>query len=83
MDEDTLADLKQFITGTISQQTAQLRDDIRSDLASVDSKLNGLVQDLSNLSEQVAEAIDSSNEATEAQLKNHETHITSLEQKAA
>lgn len=72
MNDDAIQDLKQFITTTISQQTAA----ITAHLDKVERKVD-------DLSQSVAQAIDTSNEADNAQLKDHEQRITLLEQKAA
>ncbi len=76
MNEDTINDLKQFITTTVSQQTSDIRDDIEK----LDNKLSGKIDDLSA---SVAEAMDNTNEAVDTQLKDHEARIGRLEQKAA
>ena len=76
MNEDTINDLKQFITTTVSQQTSDIRDDIEK----LDNKLSGKIYDLSA---SVAEAMDNTNEAVDTQLKDHEARIGRLEQKAA
>ena len=91
MDEDAVADLKQFITGLMSQQLAALRDELRKDIERVESKLTNqilrveskLEKKIDNLSAAVAEAIDSSNEETASQIKNHERRIVKLERKLA
>lgn len=87
MDEDMIADLKQFITGVMAQQLANLRDELKQDILRVERKLERvegkLEKKIDDLSVAVAEAIDSSNEATTAQLKNHERRIVRLERKAA
>ncbi|MDQ2973229.1 MAG: hypothetical protein M3Q79_01980 [bacterium] len=78
MNDDAIQDLKQFISATISQQTVNLAT--KDDIASLDKKLSSKIEDLSN---SVAEALESTNEATDSQLKSHDTRITRLEQKAA
>lgn len=83
MNDDTIQDLKQFITATVSQQVSDVRSDIsdiRSDIAKLDIKLTTKIDDLS---QSVAEALENSNQATDAQLKVHEQRIARLEQKAA
>lgn len=87
-DEDTITDLKQFITITVSQQATGLREDIvndiRGDIKTVIKKLDvKLSKKIDDLSGAVAEAIDASNEATDSQLKGHEQRIGKLEQKVA
>lgn len=68
MDEEIINDLKQFITVTISQQTSDLRGDIKQ----LDSKID-------DLSSSVAAALSDSNEEVDKQLKDHETRITKIE----
>jgi uncharacterized coiled-coil protein SlyX len=76
MDENTIADFKQFMTATISQQVA----DIKEDISRLDKKLTKKMNTLSN---SVAEALDASNEVITMQLKDHERRITKLEHRAA
>ena len=78
MNDDTIADLKQFITATISQQTFGLAT--KEDITNLDKNLSSKIDDLSN---SVAEALESSNGATEEQLRDHDLRITKLEHKAA
>lgn len=79
MNDDTISDLKQFISATVSQEVAGLRSDIGSDIKNLDDKISTKIDDLS-LS--VSDAIDVSNETTDTQLKDHEKRITRLEHKA-
>lgn len=65
-------DLKQFITVTVSQQIA----DVRNDIKKMDNKLSSKIDDLSA---SVAEAMTTSNEEVDSQLKGHETCISKLE----
>jgi len=90
MDEDTVADLKQFIASLIVQQTADLRQDIRrldEGLTALNGRVNILDKDLNkkidDLSAAVAEALDNSNELYSTQLKNYERRIVRLEKKIA
>jgi uncharacterized coiled-coil protein SlyX len=76
MNDDTIQDLKQFIAATVSQQTS----DIRTEIKQLDEKLSNKIDDLSN---SVGEALDKSNEAAELQLNDHEQRIIKLEQKIA
>lgn len=79
MNDDVIADLKQFIAVTISQQTDGLRESIER----LDKKVDGIDRKIDDLSAAVAEAIDTTNEATEKQLKDHERRIVRLEHKTA
>jgi cell division septum initiation protein DivIVA len=75
MNEDVINDLKQFIDVTVSQQISEVRDDIKQ----LDKKLSAKIDDLS---ESVAEALTTSNEDVDGQLKDHETRIITLEAKS-
>ena len=84
MNDDTINDLKQFISATVSQETSQLRQDIRQDIRhdiryeidKLDIKLSKKIDDLSQF---VAEAMDNQSDATQTQLDDHEKRITKLE----
>lgn len=85
MNDDAIQDLKQFIAATVTQQTSDLasKDDIaklKEDIVDLDNKLSAKIDDLSN---SVAEALESSNEVVEEQLIYHNLRVTKLEQKAA
>lgn len=80
MDEDTLIDLKQFITATISQQLASQNQELDVKFNNLENKLS---KKIDSLSDQVAQSLDQSNDTTDEQLRNHDTRITLLEQKAA
>lgn len=68
MTEEIVTDLKQFITATVSQQTTELGQ-----------RIDNLEHKVDSLTGFVIEAIDTSNEETGKQLKNHERRITKLE----
>lgn len=84
MNEDQIADLKQFISATISQQIslhlAEQTDTLRGDMTTLEQRLGKRID---NLSAFVAEALDAANDQNEATLKDHEHRITRLEHKAA
>lgn len=80
MNEDTIADLKQFIATTVAQQTVAITNDIGKEIKNLDDRLSTKIDDLSR---SVAEALDVSNEATDQQVKDHDQRIMRLEQKAA
>jgi len=86
MNDDTIQDLKQFISATVSQQT----DDLKQDISGIKQDISGLKQDIAkldtkvdSLSAFVTEAIDNFDESTQIELKNHNKRITRLEQKTA
>ena len=74
MNDEIINDFKQFVTATVSQQTSDIHDDIEK----LDTKLSNKIDDLST---SVAEALNSTNDATDTQLKDHERRIGLLEQK--
>lgn len=74
MNDDTINDLKQFIATTISQQTSDLAT--KEDIQRIEDKID-------NLSSSVAEAIEATNEVSEAVVNDHEQRIVKLEQKTA
>ena len=74
MNDDTIADLKQFIAGLLAQQTSELRVEFHAEIAQTNKKID-------NLSAAVAEALDNANEITEKHLKNHERRIVRPERK--
>ena len=51
MSEDTVVDLKQFITGLITRQTS----DIRQDITRLDMRVDGLAQDVTGLRQNVVD----------------------------
>lgn len=77
MDEDTINDLKQFITATVSQATSDMatKDDVAS-----------TKDDIANLSSQVTDLglkIDTIVETFNDNLNDHENRITKLENQTA
>lgn len=83
MGEDTLADLKQFTAATVSQQLTSsstdlkqeihsLRDELKQDIKQLDKKID-------DLSDSVAEAMKTGNDAVDTQLKDHEVRLTKPE----
>jgi LPS O-antigen subunit length determinant protein (WzzB/FepE family) len=87
MNEDVVADLKQFIAATVSQQSAGLRADLQVDLQKLEDKIQRLDDKLTakidDLSASVAEALDIQAESTSSQFDDHEHRITRLEAKTA
>lgn len=96
MNDDVIANLKQFIAGAITQQTSDLRQDIsgiKEDITSIKEDIVGIKTDLRALDQKVddgfaaiaeiLEDIHSGHDAHEAQIKDHAARIMRLEQKAA
>jgi len=91
MNDDVIADLKQFISTTVSQQGQQLEDRLTARIDAVDEKLSTridsveekLTQRIDDLTAFVTEALDTANETAGEQLRNHERRITKLEQATA
>ena len=70
MNDDLVADLKQFISGEMRHYT----DDLRAEISRVELKID-------DLSAAVAEALDTSNEYQEVRVGKLEQRLTRLEQK--
>jgi len=91
MNIDVLQDLKQFISATILQQAVELRGDITSDLREdINSQHNdmrkmnkGLNDKIDDFSQSIADTMDTNNESSEADVKDHEKRVAILEHKAA
>ena len=81
MDEDTLQDLKQFITGTISQQLALQTGEIKQEIRDLDKKLSERIDDLDTKLDTIANTIGAEIEEDNKKLENNENRITRLEQK--
>ena len=80
MDDDVIADLKQFIAATVSQQLELFSGEIRGEIRQLDEKLTAKIDDLSS---SVGEAINTTNESADSKLEDHEKRIKKLEQKTA
>ncbi|OGL31015.1 hypothetical protein A3D14_01880 [Candidatus Saccharibacteria bacterium RIFCSPHIGHO2_02_FULL_47_12] len=83
MDEDTIADLKQFITATISQQMANVaaKEDLehlakKKDLERVEKKIDDIQTAVQHSAINYTSAVDE-------QVQDHEKRLTKLEQKTA
>ena len=86
MNDEVVEDLKQFIAATVSQHVSEVvgrLDKVDGRLDKVDGRLDRVERKIDDLSGYVAEALESSNEATDMQFKDHDKHMTRLEQKAA
>lgn len=85
MNDDTIADLKQFIATTVRQEMSGLAT--KDELAGLEDRLNAKVDGLSakidDLQASVAAALDATNDEVDKQLQDHEARITRLEHKAA
>lgn len=62
MNEDTIDDLKQSITATVSQQTQELKNEIKNEVSESEIRLTKKIDDLSA---SVADALDTSNSTTQ------------------
>lgn len=99
MNEDVIADLKQFITTTVRQETASLAT--KDDLARLDvkidgveqrltAKIDGLEQRLGGLEKKVdqiqaaiGEAMSNETERVDTRLDDHDRRLRRLEHRAA
>jgi hypothetical protein len=76
--EETIADLKQFISVTITQRTSHLAT--KDDIARLERKIDDKAEEIL---EAIGETMTTSTEATDAQLADHEQRLTRFEAKAA
>ena len=72
MNDEMIADLKQFIAVTMRQEIAPLND-----------KFDKLSVKVDELQASVAEALDTTNDDVDEQLKDHDSRLTRLEHKTA
>ncbi len=88
MNDDQIADLKQFIATTISQQTAHLatKDELanlatKEDLKSLATKedLARVERKIDDIQAAIGEAISDSNESADAQITDLKQRVTTLE----
>jgi F0F1-type ATP synthase membrane subunit b/b' len=83
MDKDQLDDLKEYMARILDQQTYDLREEVAELRKDTENGFNRLDQKIDDLSDSVAQALDTSNDETAKQLKNHESRITKLENASA
>ncbi len=88
--EELLQDLKQFIANTVSQQLSLQTNDLREDISNLKTGLEKLGQKIDDVEAKLTQKIDDVEakvdtilETTGAQLVDHETRISSLEQATA
>jgi hypothetical protein len=72
MNDDTIADLKQFIAATVSQEVAR----VNSRMDKLEQNLNNKIDDLGA---GIGDAIEELTAHVETRLDNHETRISKLE----
>ena len=73
MNDDQLDDLKQFITATVSQATADMAT--KDDISSIENKLD-------NIQSAIGDAISTSNEIFDEKIDDHDRRISTLELKS-
>jgi hypothetical protein len=79
MDETTLSDLKQFIAATVSQQTADIKQDIKRLDEKIDTKIDALDSKLSNkIDERTEEILAAVGESTETRFELIEQDISQI-----
>lgn len=92
MNDELIADLKQFIAATMSQQLAQQSEELRGEfhaasaitnekLDEANERIDQTNKKIDNLAAYVADALDASNEANQAQFRQHDKRLTRLERK--
>ncbi len=82
---DVIADLKQFITATVSQQTATLKTEIAADTERIiDEKVGAMIADAKQeILEAVGDSMTTHSEVIDEQIADLDTRVTRLEQRAA
>lgn len=84
MNDDAIADLKQFIAATVSQMSVSLREEIKEDtLNLVREEVAKLDAKMTDGFAGVADAIDTLAESIEPRLDDHGARITKLEQQTS
>ena len=78
MNEEVLADLKQFIAATVSQSTAELMTKV--DHAASEARV---LAELKLIQAAIADTLSTSNDANDARPDDHESRLNRLEQRAA
>jgi uncharacterized protein involved in exopolysaccharide biosynthesis len=81
--EEMIADLKQFITATVSQEVAGLRTELKADIAEVRNDVKALDQKLGTIQDAIADTLTHTTETTDATLQDHEQRLRTLEHRAA
>lgn len=79
MNYGTIADLKQFIGTTISQQTSDLREELNA----ISKDLKKLYEKVDEISSAIAESLDATSEHVDNQINGNEVRISKLEQNTA
>ncbi|TAH33410.1 hypothetical protein EYC59_04750 [Candidatus Saccharibacteria bacterium] len=93
MNEDVIADLKQFITATVSQQTAELKAELKGDIGDIKAEIGGIKADIGDIKAELQElrqemhdgfaGVADAMEPTNATVDDHETRIIKLERQRA
>jgi len=86
MNDETVRDLKQFISAELHQQTSDIRgdiSDIRGDISDIRGDVKKLDEKVDDIAVGVADALETSSTESQKQIDNHGHRITKLEQKAA
>lgn len=89
MNEDSIADLKQFISAELYQQTAQLEERITESVTervteSVTANMHAIVDEAKNeILDAIGDTVARRDEVVDEQLGDHERRLTRLEQSAA
>ncbi len=89
MDDTTLADLKQFITATVSQQMAGLasKDDIaglatKGDITRIEDRLARVETKIDEIQNDINETVVGYVTSVDDQVQDHEKRLTKLEHNA-
>ena len=83
MNDDTITDLKQFITATVSQQVSTVKDDLSELVELVKEENKQLKTQMEEGFAGVGDAIEAITQSIEPKIDDHEARITNLESQAA
>lgn len=80
MNEDTIQDLKQFITATISQVTAQQTSELKDEISSLDKKIDDRTEEILSA---VGDSTNDRFDIVEEDISKLDTRVSKLESNLA
>ncbi len=80
MNDDTLQDLKQFITATVSQVTAQQTSELKDEIVKLDKKIDDRTEEILSA---VGDSVNDRFDIVEEDITKLDTRVTKLESNLA
>jgi polyhydroxyalkanoate synthesis regulator phasin len=80
MNDDTIQDLKQFITATISQVTAQQTSELKDEISSLDKKIDDRTEEILSA---VGDSTNDRFDIVEEDISKLDTRVSKLESNLA